>query len=472
MSIRKSRYTLLLAALLTLAGCSSSLDEEPTLTLSQGDVFSTQERIDGVIKGIWSYIKNNGSVGNQVYVAVENIGDDMINVSGNVTNEFLESYEMIVGLNSTDNSNTWSTSYQVINNVNTALEQLEANKATAGDKYDAFKQELKFQRALIYFYLNFLYSKPYITNPGALSVPLRLKAENSLEDEDLARSTNTEVYQQILDDTKEYGALPVGGGSLEKITRASQGAVHVLRQRVYMALGDWNNAISEGKAVEQEGYSLTAEPTEPFLSSPTCSESIFSYPQSSTDYGGGHQQSVPYFMGNGKSLVLDRTSGIHSPLYPNYNLPQDKRISGLVKAKLGQYIVGKYNDDVTYQDWVVLFRYAEVELNLAESYYNIGDEEHAREKLAQVRHRSIPADEDPLDVSSLSGDRLRDAIYNERRAEFVGEAIRAIDIKRRSENFVKQKGTSSEFTVTPNSEGYTWPIPETERTNNKLIEDD
>lgn len=471
MKLRNTKYVWLLASMLTLAGCSSSLDEEPKLTLSQDDVFSSQDHIDGVIRGIWSYIKNQGSIGNRVYVEVENIGDDMINVSGN-GNEALESYEMTVGLNSNENADTWQKNYEVINNVNTALEQLEDHKETAGEKYEAFKQELKFQRALVYFYLNFFYSKPYSTNPDALSVPLRLKAESSLDDEDLARSTNTEVYQQILDDTKEYYSLPIGGGSEEKITRASQGAVHVLRQRVYMALGDWNNAISEGKAVEEEGYSLTDDPTGPFQSSATCSESIFSYPQSSTDYGGGHQQSVPYFLGNGKSLVLDRTSGIHSPLYPNYNLPQDKRISELTKSKLGQYIVGKYNDDVTYQDWVVLFRYAEVELNLAESYYNIGNEQQAREKLALVRHRSIPADKDPLDVDSLTGDELKEAIYNERRAEFVGEAIRAFDIKRRGENFVKQKGTVSEFTITPTTEGYTWPIPETERTNNKLIKDD
>ena len=110
-------------------------------------------------------------------------------------------------------------------------------------------------------------------------------------------------------------------------------------------------------------------------------------------------------------------------------------------------------------------------LNLAECYANIGAEAKAKAALEQVRRRSLSASDDPLNISSLTGDALKNAIYLERRSEFVGEAIRAVDIHRRAENFVKRKATSGEFTVTPTTNGYIWPIPTVERANNKAIED-
>jgi hypothetical protein len=458
-------FSILISISLLIGSCDSYLDKSPSLSLSADDIYSSQSRIEGVILGIYSLMKN----GNKTYVIVENIGDDMINVSGNVSNECLESYEMSIGQNSTDNSTVWNISYRIINNINTALANLDSHTDAAGDKYELFKQELKFQRALVYFYLNFLYSQPYSINPAALSVPLRLQAESSLENENLARSTNAEVYAQILKDTEEYDALPSTGGNYNNITRASRAAVLTLRQRIFMALGNWESAIKAGESIS--GYSLTNDAIGSFLSSQTCPEIIFTFPQSTTDYGGGHQQSVSYFLGNGKSLVLDRISGIHSSLYPNYNLDTDERISQLIVSKLNQYIVNKYTDDTYYQDWVVIFRYAEVKLNLAESYYNNGQEDAARRELSDVRRRSISEKDDPVDISSLRDNALKEAISLERRTEFVGEAIRAIDIKRRGENFVKQKGVPSEKTITPATGGYTWSIPAVERINNSFIVD-
>ena len=85
---------------------------------------------------------------------------------------------------------------------------------------------------------------------------------------------------------------------------------------------------------------------------------------------------------------------------------------------------------------------------------------------------SLPENADILDLHTLSGSSLLQAIYLEKRSEFIGEAIRPLDIHRRAENYVKRKGTSSEFTITPSTNGYVWPIPTVERANNHLITDD
>ena len=110
-----------------------------------------------------------------------------------------------------------------------------------------------------------------------------------------------------------------------------------------------------------------------------------------------------------------------------------------------------------------------VNRQLAEAYYNIGNEAKAKELLLLVRRRSIAKSADALDETKLSGTTLRDAIYNERRLEFLGEGIRSIDIHRRGETFLKRAGSLREIKVLPTDKNYIWPIPLSETTQNKLL---
>ena len=106
-----------------------------------------------------------------------------------------------------------------------------------------------------------------------------------------------------------------------------------------------------------------------------------------------------------------------------------------------------------------------MKLNLAEAYYNDNQVGKAKQALKDVRHRSIPEEKDLLVIDELQGDKLIKAIYNERRAEFVGEGLRSIDIHRRGEAFNKRNGVYQ-----PTDGGYIWPIPTSERIVNNLIE--
>jgi hypothetical protein len=116
-------------------------------------------------------------------------------------------------------------------------------------------------------------------------------------------------------------------------------------------------------------------------------------------------------------------------------------------------------------EWVHIFRYAETLLNLSESYFNVGNYQKAATLLDQVRRRSIPVG-DILDVTSLTGDALKTAIYNERRAEFLGEGLRGLDISRRAEDFVHPAATTTAgkwdtvVVATPSDRTtYCWALP-------------
>ena len=88
----------------------------------------------------------------------------------------------------------------------------------------------------------------------------------------------------------------------------------------------------------------------------------------------------------------------------------------------------KFTDAKTKLQWVPIFRYAETLLDLAECYANkAGGEATAKSLLKQVRGRSVDAATDPLKIDNLTGDALKEAIYNEKRLEFIGEGIRGIE---------------------------------------------
>ncbi len=458
-------FTIGLLSLALFASCADSLDKEPPLDLTDKEIFADTQHIESNLLGIYGSAKS--IIGLRLFDFNVARGDEFINQSVN-NNEAISSYEMTVGQTSSDNTETWIQLYSTINNANAFLEGIEKAKDIADGNYGKWVAEAKFVRALSYYYLNDLYAQPYLLNKDAKSVPLRLKSDNTTGGNELRRSTVSEVYGQILEDLSDENInnLPSAAGTYNAVTRATQGAAHVLRQRIYMEQGLWDKAITEGLAVK--GYTLESDISNVFASPYITSETIFSFPMSETNRGS--RQSAPaYYFYDGTRFVIDFTSGIQSKAA--YSLTSDSRIAKLT-GKIGtQPISTKFKDSQNYLDWTPVFRYAEVLLNLAESYYQNGDEISARKYLSQVRRRSVKEADDVIDVNSLSGEALKEAIYNERRAEFIGEGIRSLDIHRRGEDFVKQRGTVKEIHITPSTNGYIWPIPTIERSANKLIED-
>ena len=445
------------------SSCADDLDKEPKLNLTDKEIFADSQHIESNLLGIYGSAKS--IIGLRLFNVAR--GDEFINQSVNA-NEAIASYEMTVGQTTSDNTETWTKLYQTINNANTFLEKINDAKEIAGDNYGKWVAEAKFVRALSYYYLNSLYAQPYLLNKDAKSVPLRLKSEDNTGNNNLKRSTVAEIDAQILEDLcdENINNLPAAAGTYDAVTRATQGAAHVLRQRIYMEQGQWDKAIEEGLTVK--GYSLEGDISNLFKSPFITNETIFSFPMSETNRGS--RQSAPaYYFYDGTRFVIDYTSGILSKA--EYSITNDARVKELTGKVGTQPISTKFKDSQNYLDWTPVFRYAEVLLNLAESYYQNGDEPSARKYLNEVRRRSVKESDDVIDISSLTGEALKTAIYNERRAEFIGEGIRSLDIHRRGEDFIKQGGTVKEIHITPATNGYIWAIPTIESSANKLIEE-
>lgn len=454
--------------LFSLGSCSDFLEQDPPLYVNESDIYSSPQRIENTLLGLYGTIKNFSTnntskslLGGKGYLVFDNRGDDVINVSNNLVNLF-DTYNMRVGTTYAENEDFWTASYLAINRVNSFLESIEGAKDVLGDeKYNQFKSEATFIRAICYYYLNNLYSMPYALDKDAKSVPLRLKAEKGSGNNSLAPSTVKEVYDQVLVDLGDnvIATLPDGVNSYGAVTRATKAAAYMLKMRVYMSVGDWQNATVAGNAVK--GYTLVSDVTSLYKTPFFSTESIFSLPMATTNVP-NTQQSLAESYTDGKILIVDTDNGIMSK--PNYSLAADTRVKNFLSAKDRKLL--KYVDVTNKLEWVPIFRYAETLLGLAESYANLGgaaNETLAKGYLKQVRSRAIPTG-DVLNIDALTGASLKEAISNERRLELIGEGIRGIDILRKGETF--QKGT---LTVKPTDSGYTWPIPQSERLINKEI---
>lgn len=102
-------------------------------------------------------------------------------------------------IRSNDVNDTWKQAYATINDANIIIDGLAESTGVISDNLKAqYIAEAKFVRALSYFTLVTIYARPYTENDGASKgLPLRLQAETTSANNDLARSTVKEVYKQI-----------------------------------------------------------------------------------------------------------------------------------------------------------------------------------------------------------------------------------------------------------------------------------
>jgi hypothetical protein len=84
----------------------------------------------------------------------------------------------------------WRTSYQSISGANLIIDNKEKIENLIGDDSKAVVAEAKFLRAVIYFQLVQMYG----------GVPLRVKQVKRADEVNIARSTEEEVYDQIIAD--------------------------------------------------------------------------------------------------------------------------------------------------------------------------------------------------------------------------------------------------------------------------------
>lgn len=464
---------------LTLTSCDEKdlLNPVPQTELASEFIFDTPARVLGMVNGMYGSVKNGSFLGGRNLMLNDIRGEDFLNRTQNVFTGY-DAWLHTVNSGSADAGSTWGAAYTAINSANLMIDGLAVNPDVVSPALFAnYIGEAKFIRALCYYYLVTMYGQPYTKDNGASpAVPLRLKAETTTANNDLAVSTVAQVYTQILKDLDEAEtAVPLNySTALLNTSRAHRNTVIALKTRVYLSMGDFPSVILEAKKIVSETAPFQATTGVPHklenivsvFSTYTTTESIFSMPMTVLNNVGGQS-----------GLAVQYTSTFEYNLNPSgiYGDPS-WRATDLRKANLtaptlrnvtGPFLTkfSKFNPSL---DYVPIVRYAEVLLNYAEAAARTGDSGKAIALLTAVRNRSDAGYVFPAEA--LAPDALVNTIWIERRIELLGEGHRSRDIMRNLLSFpAKGSGGLQAPAISPSQPEYVFPIPNSERSTNGAL---
>ncbi|NEM97431.1 RagB/SusD family nutrient uptake outer membrane protein [Pontibacter burrus] len=426
--VRKTISTsLLLGALAFAAPSCDIIEKEPIENLSPDSAFTTPQRIEKAVVGMYDDTQNAEFLGGRalIYSDIRGADTDPATYFGNI------------GLFNTLSSdgtvtNAWTGGYRAIYTTNLFLQALEANRAKVPTEVLAkqYEAEAKFLRALNHWYLVNLFAQPYTftTDGSHLGIPIALKAFDAstafTPEAQLARSSVAQVYAQIEKDL-QFAAqnLPTRTGVMfSDVARATKGAAEALLMRLYLYKGDNVKALEQATKVDAMGYKLNSSPVTVF-SNYTTWESIFSVAHNLND-----NPNTNHALGQHYGRRRDISVDPYLSLFPANST--DLRVYTLTKKEDGKTYTLKYTDN---SQWVPVIRYAEVVLTKAEalakqSLANGTVNETAVAFLNEIRTRANASTFQSSDFSNNS--ELLEAVLLERRRELAFEGHGMFDLLR------------------------------------------
>jgi ABC-type cobalt transport system substrate-binding protein len=328
-------------------------------------------------------------------------------------------------------------------------------------------------------------------------VPLRLEPLQNLNNMALKRSTETEVYNQIVKDLTEAinsGKLPDDYPAASK-GRATVHAARALLADVYLTTEKWSEAASTAQTIINSGkFKLEPDMSKMFRpeDGSTHSGEIWSIKWARKTGLGAyfltfmHNPSPKY-----SSVGYFTYIGIlQCPVIANWNdndkrkklnlydtdksTPEGAGLSTSVPMLFKKFIDSNPAGDEGHgNDWP-MYRYEDALLIYAEAKCmadnNPGTE--AYDAVNKIRRRAYGVDINTpapgIDLSGLSKDAFREAVWDERAHEFIMEAKRWYDLKRMGKTIAEQKIRASGATKATGwgPEDWYWPIPRQEIDNN------
>jgi starch-binding outer membrane protein, SusD/RagB family len=453
-------------------------------SLSDASVFTTKEKIDNQVKGLYSALKAGNLFGGRYFIyndcRAENfLSNDPNRVTARAAWEFSE--------NASDNevNNLWAACYTAINRANLFLDGMAAGgDAVAGTDAARFNGEARLVRAMAYYSLMQFFALPYTDGNGAKpGVPLRLTGIKGGGFNDLARSTTAQIYTQILDDLNfaETNLSSNNGTADLNTTRAHKNTAIALKTRVYLSMANYPAVVTEANkivsanapftATSGVAHALQADIAVVFNNYST-TESIFSMPFTANDAPGGQNSFGHYYMPNGvggaAGIFYLNPVGIYGDATWT---AADKRRTSFIIDNGGKQWLTKFDSPGPFLDWAPVIRYPEVLLSLAEALARTTNSVDTRAValLNAVRNRS-DASTSFTPASFANATALIDAILKERNIEFLGEGIRSLDILRLKADFpAKSIPGLTVSAVSITNPAYVWPTPSEEVRYNLLI---
>lgn len=404
--------------ILAVAGCKKLVQvDEPDDSLTSAAVFSNDSLAQAAVNGLYIKIMSNAKFllngGMSLFPSLSS--DELVrNMVFNFEDQFTENF--INSNNPLINSNLWKAAYTYVYQCNICLERLEKSASVSSKLKIQLIGEVRFVRALCYYYLLNLFG----------DVPLVL-GTNADVNAMLSRAPEEQVYNKMVTDL--IAASDALTGMKDNVTPTSF-AAKALLARVYLHLKNWSRADELASEVITSGqFELQNDLNEVFKS--YSKEVIFQWaPVQSRMNSAEGFMFIPLGSGRPNYSITD---GLWKA-FETGDLRKDSwiksvSVNGQTYSYPNKYKINLSPNGVPPAEYNVVLRLAEVYLIRAEALAKQSKIGEAVSDINKIRSRAgLPAL-----VTIISAEQCLQAIEQERRTELFAEwGHRWIDLKRTS----------------------------------------
>lgn len=251
----KKLYTIFFAVLgiFALSSCDDFLNVKPTNQQQSSNSITTAADAESFMTGIMNRMLNGNFYGRNMILYGDAKGGDLTIYSQGRGYDYLYSFNH--SASSGSGSGFWTTGFDIILQINTVLENIAKLEADPNVKEDFgdMKGRALTLRALMYFDLVRLYGLPYtLYNPQtSLGVP-NITSVLSV-DAQPDRATVATNYTQILSDLNTAAATITKSVSSSTNGYPTYWANRAIAARVYLTMGDTENALKAAEEVIKSG---------------------------------------------------------------------------------------------------------------------------------------------------------------------------------------------------------------------------
>ncbi len=245
----------LVATASTFTACGGFLEEEPLMKQSNELTYSSFDGLDKAGAALYTRMQSqywyDGDFVLKSELRAGNAKNPLsIAGSGRYRNDTQWNYN-----ESSTMSGLWTYGYYTISYANNIINNL----TTSDEASNNLKAEALFMRALCHFDLVITFGQPYTVSPDSPGVPVILETKNGQP----ARNSVKEVYAQIVKDLTDAESLMSDGYARAGVTDAAAAvtkpAIQALLSRVYLYMGEWQNAADYATKVINSGkYALAS----------------------------------------------------------------------------------------------------------------------------------------------------------------------------------------------------------------------
>lgn len=475
-----------------LASCNK-LVEKPASVISEGQFYKTSSDAIAAVNAVYNSLNSDPLADFSIYgrnlnLLIGNGSDDQVFSPSN-TNPDVRALGTATYIPANDRiKKNWTQHYYGISRANVAIDKISGMSIDSTLR-NRLVREAKFIRALLYFNLVRLHG----------AVPLVLHDPETLNVSELkiARTSADSIYAQVISDLSDAINLPAAQTGADK-GRATSGSAHALLAKVYVTRKDWASALAELNKVITPGHVSTGAGVYGYDLFPNFKDAF----QKATKNGIEHVFSVQFegTLGakNTQQFLSSTNFGSFNPAVYAGDIPDEHLVAifddadtrksvtffnKLLNPATGQVVdFGSVTRFSKFIDFSItplsnqalssinfpVIRYADVLLLYAETVNELyGPTADAYAAVNKVRARAYAGPGHEL-AAGLSQSDFRDAVFLERRKEFVQEANRWFDLARNGKLVEALKQIPAKA-ATVSEKNLLYPIPQVERDLNALL---